>query len=256
MVPQVILICQIPSAAAVLMTPAVLGTGEINPLRMAELVAHEVQVALSTKTKHQQADHLVERQATIDAHGRRRALDGAHACVHLCIHQPESDGLVTNNSLVMRLHIAHTFLLPASVCQRVHNVPHVPRIISRLLEKLDEHVRDCHSQTVVKTKASVIHWQAEGRHATHILANSDGSGHQTVDQVVCQHEVDVALNVCIRTKVLMVATCVALADAVGVVKHRCDTIESESIEAVLFQPPADVGEQEAEDLVLQHVKDL
>mmetsp|Transcript_61777 Transcript_61777/g.147378 ORF Transcript_61777/g.147378 Transcript_61777/m.147378 type:complete len:223 (+) Transcript_61777:4157-4825(+) len=132
-VAQVILVCEIPAAAAVVVTPAILRPREVNPLWVSKLIAHEVQVALTTKAEHQETNHLVQSQATVNAHRGSRALNQAHTCVHLGIHEPESNGLVTDNGLVVRLHVCHALLLPPSVGQGVCDPAHVPGIIGALL---------------------------------------------------------------------------------------------------------------------------
>ena len=54
---------------AMMVAPAVLRSGKVHPLGVAELVAHEVQVALAAQAQDQQADHLVQRQAPVHRHG-------------------------------------------------------------------------------------------------------------------------------------------------------------------------------------------
>mmetsp|Transcript_19026 Transcript_19026/g.32057 ORF Transcript_19026/g.32057 Transcript_19026/m.32057 type:complete len:462 (+) Transcript_19026:287-1672(+) len=255
-VAQQIILRQIPTTSAVMMTPAILRAREVDPLGVPKLVAHEVQIALAAQGQHDQTDHLVQRQAPIHTHGGEGTGEATHARVHLGIHEPKGQGLVTNNGLIVRLGVGNHLLHVASVGQSVHQVPHAPTIVRRLLEILDEHVRDRHCQTIVEAKAAPLHWQTQGGHATHILANCDGGGHHAVNQVVRQHQINVTINVCVGAEVFVEATGVALADAVGMVQHGGDTIKSEAVELVLLKPPLDVGEQEAKHLVLEVVEDL
>mmetsp|Transcript_15557 Transcript_15557/g.33794 ORF Transcript_15557/g.33794 Transcript_15557/m.33794 type:complete len:656 (+) Transcript_15557:2686-4653(+) len=255
-VSEVVGVGQVPSASAMVVAPAVLGAREIDPLRVAELVAHEGQVAFATQGQDDKPDHLVEGQTAVDAEGVIGALDEAHASVHLGIHEPEGQGLVSHNGLIVGLAIGDDLLLVSSIREDVHDVTHVPLVVAHLLQQLDEHVGDGHGQSVVEAKATIGHRSAERGHATDIFADSHSTGHEVVDEVVGQHQVNVALDVRIWTEVLVIATSVAFADAVGVVQHRGDAIEAETIEAVLLQPPSHVGKQEPQDLVLRVVEDL
>mmetsp|Transcript_126990 Transcript_126990/g.301597 ORF Transcript_126990/g.301597 Transcript_126990/m.301597 type:complete len:383 (-) Transcript_126990:128-1276(-) len=256
LVAQQIILCQVPSTSAVLVAPAVLRAREVDPLGVPELVAHEVQVALAAQGEHKKSDHLVQRQATVDAHGRQGAGEGAHAGVHLGIHEPKGQGLVSHNRLIVGLCIGHHLLQVTTIGQRVANVAHVPTLVSDFLQQLDEHVRDGHAQTVVEAETAVLHGQADSGHAAHVLRHRQSARHQRVNEVVGQHEVDVGVNISIWAEVFVVATGVALADTVGVVQHGGNPVEAEAVELILLQPPLDVGEQETQHLVLQVVEDF
>jgi len=60
--------------------------GEVDPLGVPELVAHEAEPAVAAKRDRGRADHLVQRHAARDR--RRRRLQRRHARVHLRAHQP------------------------------------------------------------------------------------------------------------------------------------------------------------------------
>mmetsp|Transcript_62153 Transcript_62153/g.116263 ORF Transcript_62153/g.116263 Transcript_62153/m.116263 type:complete len:202 (+) Transcript_62153:1080-1685(+) len=201
------------------MAPAVLWAWEVHPLRMAELIAHEVEVALASKALHEEPDHLMEGQAPINGHGVVRILEDAHIRVHGSIHKPEGKGLVTHNGLVVRLSIGNDLLHVPSIRQRVANVAHVPTIVTHFLQELDEHVWNGHRQTIVEAKATILNREADRRHAADVLCNGDSAGHYCVDKVVRQHEVNVAVDVCVWPEVLVVSTGVAFANAVRMVEH-------------------------------------
>lgn len=76
------------------------------------------------------------------------------ALTHLLVHQPERQGLVTDQSLVMGFGIGHTSLLVTSVGESVDDVAHVPSVIGALFQQLDPHVRDGHGQSLVETNSS------------------------------------------------------------------------------------------------------
>ena len=60
MVAKGLVVHQMPLATGIFVTPTITLTGEVNPLRMAELIAHKVQVATIDAGSSYQADHLVE----------------------------------------------------------------------------------------------------------------------------------------------------------------------------------------------------
>ena len=60
---------------------------------------YEVEVGLAAERMRQQPDHLVQRQPAIDH--KRRLRHGRHVRVHLLIHQPEGDGFIAHQRLVM-----------------------------------------------------------------------------------------------------------------------------------------------------------
>mmetsp|Transcript_108129 Transcript_108129/g.271993 ORF Transcript_108129/g.271993 Transcript_108129/m.271993 type:complete len:307 (-) Transcript_108129:1111-2031(-) len=217
LVTQEVVLRQVPAPTAMMVTPSILWTREVNPLGVAELVSHEVQVAFASEAQNQEADHLVQSEASVDAQGRLRTREEAHAGVHLCVHQPERQGLVAHNGLVVGFCVGHNFLLPPAVRQSVRDVAHIPAIVTAFLEQLDEHVWDGHGQTVVEAEATFGDWPAERGHSADVFADCDSAREDGVDEVIRQHEVDVAINICVGAKVLMVASSVALADAVRVV---------------------------------------
>ena len=71
--------------------PAVALAREVDPLGVAELVAHEIQIGLPARRDGHQPDHLVQRHAAVDEQIFRRAV---HVEIHLLVHQSERDGLV------------------------------------------------------------------------------------------------------------------------------------------------------------------
>lgn len=59
-VSQITVVRKIPSSSAVMVRPAVALTGEVNPFRMSELVAHESQITLTSETECQESDHFMQ----------------------------------------------------------------------------------------------------------------------------------------------------------------------------------------------------
>mmetsp|Transcript_92966 Transcript_92966/g.165325 ORF Transcript_92966/g.165325 Transcript_92966/m.165325 type:complete len:270 (-) Transcript_92966:1073-1882(-) len=219
LVAKQVVVGQVEAAPAVLVAPAVLFTREVYPFWMTKFVANEIQVGFTSEAQDQESNHLVQCKSAVHSHAVMRILVNTHVCVHGCVHQPEGQCLVSNNGLVMGFSISHHLLFPASVGEGVRDVPHVPAVITHFLQQLDEHVRDRHGQSVVKSKATPVNRKAQRWHAAHILPNCNGTWHQLVDQLICEHQIDVAVDVSISTEVFMVSTSVALSNAVRKVEH-------------------------------------
>lgn len=69
---------------------------EVNPLWMAKLIAHEVEVALASEHSSDQPDHLV--QGDTSARVSYWPIN-RHAVIHVLVHEPEGDGLVPHQRL-------------------------------------------------------------------------------------------------------------------------------------------------------------
>ena len=82
-VTQQIVIHEVPLTSAVVKAEAVAFAREVDPLRVTELVSHEVQVGLSAQALRYQSNHLVKGHTAGDSQRYRCQL--AHACVDLCV---------------------------------------------------------------------------------------------------------------------------------------------------------------------------
>ena len=95
---EVGVIGEVPLAAGVFVGPVVAFAGEVYPLGMAELVADEVEPSFATGDHGEEANHFVKGDAAVD--------DGAfvrlfHLPIHLFVHEPEGEGLVAHEALVV-----------------------------------------------------------------------------------------------------------------------------------------------------------
>lgn len=61
------------------------------------LLTHEVEIALSSKCMSNEANHFMKLYSTINNWSKRGK--HTHICIHLCIHQPECQCLITNEGL-------------------------------------------------------------------------------------------------------------------------------------------------------------
>mmetsp|Transcript_53980 Transcript_53980/g.110172 ORF Transcript_53980/g.110172 Transcript_53980/m.110172 type:complete len:679 (+) Transcript_53980:411-2447(+) len=244
---------KMPLPPGVVVAPVVTEAGEVDPLRVPELVTHEGEVALAAERHGHEADDLVHGDAAV--HDRVRRRQQRHPVVHLLVHQPEGDGLVADKRLVVRLAVAHHLLLVAAVGEGVDDVAHVPLVVRAFLEQLDPHVGCCHRKPVVEAEASLVDGAAERGHARHVLGDRDGAGADGVDEVVGKHEIHACVHVRSKPKVLAVTVDEAVPDAVMLVEDGGHAVEAEAVEAVLLQPPPQVRQQETQHLPRRVVED-
>mmetsp|Transcript_8241 Transcript_8241/g.15658 ORF Transcript_8241/g.15658 Transcript_8241/m.15658 type:complete len:572 (-) Transcript_8241:563-2278(-) len=228
--------------------------GEVDPLGVAELVAHEGEVALPAQGHGEDADHLVQRKPAV--HAVRRLPDGGHLIVHVGVHQPEGQRLGPHQRLVVGLGVGDALFVVPPVLHGEHEVAHVPvMVVDPLLHGLHPLVGDGHLQPVVKPDASLRNWAAQRGHARDVLRHRDDVGIQRVQHVVGQHHVRHAVHVRVHAKVLAVAAREDVLQAVVRVHHGGDAVEPEAVKLVLLHPPAQVGEQEADGFVLAVVEE-
>ena len=252
LVAQEAVVREAPLAAGILEAPAVALAREVDPLRMAELVAHEVEVALAARADGHQADHLVQRDGTVHDHVLARAV---HAGVHFLVRQAEHDGLVAHQRLVVGLRVADDLLLIAAGDQFPVHLADLPVAVLLLLDRLDEEVRQAHGQAVVKADAAVLDGQAHARHGAHVLRDGDGALLVAVNQVAGQHEVGHRVHIGVHGEVLRVAG-EGGAQTVIVIEHAGHAVKAEAVEMILVHPELDVGEQEVQNARAAVVKAL
>ena len=243
---QVLTVHEIPLAAGILVAPAVPLTGEVNPLGMSPLVAHEVEVGAVDERSGHQANHLVQRHAAV--HGAV-VVARHHVPVHLLVDEAEDDGLVTHEGLVVALGIGNGLLVGTAVGQLPENGSGVPILVLTLLDGLDPVVGDAHRHAVVKADAAVLESAGQSGHAAHLLGNGDGMGIDGVDQHVGQREIGDGIGV-LAAIVIIVIAAECLSQAVAVIEHRGHAIEAEAVKLVLLQPELAVGQQEIQHGIL------
>ena len=106
-----------------------------------ELVAHEIQIAVTGSADGGQTDHLVQSDPTI--HDRILRIH-IHGKVHLLIDESEHQGFVTNQRLVVALRVADGPLVRPLVGQLVPHFSRTPLLVPLLLDPLDPMVRHAH----------------------------------------------------------------------------------------------------------------
>ena len=208
---------------------------------MAEFITHKVQVALTAACQGEQADHLVQGDSPVN---HRIVAILVHVGVHVGAGQTEDHGLVAHQCLVVGFHIGDGILTGTA---QAHLAPHlvdIPEFILALYRP-NPHIRQTHTQTVVKADTAVGNGQRHAGHTGHILRNGDGIRVHLTDQLVGKLQIGDGLGVGIEGEVLVVGVEVS-AQAMVVVEHGGDAVKTETVKVVLGHPELQVAEQEME----------
>mmetsp|Transcript_2709 Transcript_2709/g.7403 ORF Transcript_2709/g.7403 Transcript_2709/m.7403 type:complete len:338 (-) Transcript_2709:925-1938(-) len=251
--PQLLVVGEIPTTPGMVIAPPVACAGKIDPFRMTKFVAHESEVTLTSEAVREHADHLVQRDASLNAICGPGLV--AHARVNFSVHQPHCDGLVSDHRLVVRLEIRNSLLVPAAIGHCVAQFAHVPIPVAALFQNFNKLVRDTHRQPVVKSNTSFFNRTTQCRHSRNVL--SDGHHNVGVDgmqHLVRKHHVHARVDIYLVAKVLIVPPAERHVDAVVLVQHRSHPVEAEAVETVLVHPPPQVGQEETQHFPLAVVE--
>ena len=120
---------------------------------MAELVTHEVEISAIDGRSGDEANHLVQGNATVDHIGGVAMLKMP---VHVGIDEAEDDGLVAYECLIVALGIRDGLLGLTTVGHLVEDVSGFPVLVAHLLDILDPVIRYTDSQTVVETHTTIL----------------------------------------------------------------------------------------------------
>ncbi len=129
----------------------------------------------------------------------------------------------------------------------------MPVLVFFLLERLNPVVGNAHCHAVVEADAAVAERKRQTRHAAHLLGDSNCRGLNLVYEYICEGKICEGVGILTAVVVVGIRT-EGLAEAVIIVKHRCDTIEAEAVEVIFLEPVFAVGEQEMEHFILAVVE--
>ena len=242
---EVLTIDELPLTAGILVAPAIAFAREIDPFWMTELIAHEVEITAIDGSEGDETDHLVEGNAAVDV---EILVTDAEVPVHVGIDQSEDDCLVAYKCLIVALYIRDGLLVGTAVGQCPEDVGHVPVFVALLLEGLDPIVRNTHCQAIVEAHTAIFDRTSESWHAAHFLGDGDSVRVNLVDELVGKSEIADCIAILIAVVVVAIAVEV-LSEAVVQIEHGCDSIETEAIELVLFEPVLAVAQEEVEHVV-------
>ena len=245
-----IVVFQRPLATGIMERPLVPLPRKIDPFGMTELVAHEREVAASAGGQGHQADHLVQGDAAI-----YRQVLGAdvHRRVHFLVHQPENNGFIAHERLVVALGIADGLFIGALVGEFVPDLAHAPLLVRFLLDPFDPMVGDAHGHPEAEADASLDEGRGQTGHAAHVLGDGDGPRMDLPDQEVGQGQIDQGVGIHALVEIIVVTVEVA-AQPVVPVEHAGHAVESEAVQVVFRHPVLAVGQEEVPGLVLAVVE--
>ena len=191
-----------PLASCVLITPSVALTREIDPLGMSELIAHEVEVSAIDGRSRDETDHLMQRYTAVGHIGRMAMFEMP---VHVGVHEPEDDGLVPDERLVMALGIGDGLLVLSAVGHLKEDVSGFPVLVLDLLDILDPEIGDTHRQTIVEADTAVLDRRGESGHAGHLFGDGDSVGFDLMDDLVREGEVHECIAIFVAVEIRGIA---------------------------------------------------
>lgn len=252
-IPEQVVVDEVELAAGVVERVAVALAREVKPLRVAELVAFEVEITLTAETVGDEPDELVKGHTTVNH--RRELGQLRHVGVHLSVAEPEHERLVTDERLVVALCVCNRLLHVPAVGEGVDKVTYVPIRVVELLEPLDVQVRNGHGKTIVKSKSAERDRNAQAGHSRNVLGDRDCRWEDPVNHLIRHHQINNRLEINGSTKVLVVTARETGSDTVMSVHHASDTVEPEAVELILLHPEPKVAEQETHNLVVAVVEE-
>jgi hypothetical protein len=101
---QEIVIHKTPLTAAILEAPAIALSWEIDPFRMTEFIAHEIEIRFTAGGDREKADHFMERCGSVNG---EIVTSFIHVGVHGGIRKAEDHGFIPDKRLVVAFHIGN-----------------------------------------------------------------------------------------------------------------------------------------------------
>ena len=165
---------------------------------MAQLVAHDGEVAAAGRRGGGEADDLVEGHGPV---GHRAAHSAVHGVVDRRPHHLEEEGLAADERLVVALDVADGALLHPPVGQLVPDVADVPVFVADIADEVEPAVGDAHRHPVVETGAKILDRRGKTRHAADVLGHGEDVWPKGVDEAVGEVAVDPGVLVDLVAKV-------------------------------------------------------
>lgn len=229
-VAKLFVVNQVPLPAGIFITPSIAFAGEIYPLWVSKLIAHEVEVtAIDGRCRHEPY-HLVKRDAAVY---QVVFVSFPEVPIHVSVYQAEDDGLVSHQRLVMAFAIRDGFLVAAAVFHFPEYAAGLPVLVAHFLDGLYPIIGDVHGHPVVEAITAILEFGGQSRHAAHFLRDGDGVLVHFMYQAVGQCQVTDGIIVLMAIEIVSVVA-ESLAQSVAVVKHGCDTVKTEAIEVELL----------------------
>ena len=236
---------QTPLPPGVFAGPVVAFTGEVDPLRMSELVAHEVEISELSGCRRGKAHHLVERHRPVDD---RIVGIQVHGKIDLMSRHGKEGAFAPHKGLIVTLHIADGPFISAVVGQFVVELKEIPLLIPQI-QHLEPCIGNAHRHAEIESGSPFSQRSGKTGHTAYILSDGDGIGPHFVDHHICQSQIGKSIFIHIAAEILFQRGKSAV-DTVVKVEHTGDAVKAESVYPVLIQIETAVGKKQMEHLRL------
>ena len=176
-----------------------------------------------------------------------------HIPIHIRVYKPEYYCFVAYQCLVVALGVRDCFLFLTAICQFPEYACRMPVFVFSLFDDFYPVVGYVHRHAVIESVSAVFYLRCQSRHAAYFFCYGNGIRAYFVNQLVCQCKVANGIVVFVTVIVVLIAAKV-ISQSVRVIKHRGDTIETESVEVVFLEPKLTIGKQEVYDLTFSIVE--
>ena len=212
---EFLVVNEVPLAACILVAPSIALAGEVNPFGMSELVAHKVEVATVDGCCRDEANHLVESDATMNHEVLVALLE---VPIHVGIYQTEDNGLVAYKCLVVALAVADGLLVGTAVLHLPEYRTRFPILVLQFLDGLYPVVGGIHRHAIVEAISAILILGSQSWHTTHLLGDSDSIGINLMDEQVGKSEIADGIVVLMSVEVVGIST-EGLTESVTVIEH-------------------------------------
>ena len=236
-------VAQRPLTAGVVAGPCVAFAWEVDPFRVAEFVAHEVEVAVASGGEGEEAGDFGEGDAAVGVGVR---VGAGHAVVDGGVEETEEEGFAADDGLVVAFDVGDDLFFRAAGGEFVVEVFDVPVFVFDFGGETGPDVGDTHGEAEVEACAACGAWTDETGHATDVFGDGEGGGVEGMDEIVGEGEVGEGVFVDGGIEVILVGR-EDLAETVVHVEHGGDPVEAEAVEVEFLDPVAGVREEEVED---------
>ena len=178
---KVVIIDKVPLTTGIFMTPTVSFAWEVNPLWMSEFISHEVQITTIDGGGCQKSYHLMKCNTTISHEVFIAFLEMP---IHIGINQPEDNGLVAHQCLIMTLCIRNRFLVSTTIGQFPEHRRWFPVLVLKFLDSFNPIIGDIHRHTIVEPISTIFERCCQTWHTTHLLSNCDGTWMHFMNQLI------------------------------------------------------------------------
>ena len=171
-----------------------------------------------------------------------------HVPVHLLVDQPEDNGLIAHQGLVVRFGIANGLFVGPFGGKFLKNFRNVPGLIGLFFDGFDPVIGSAHGQAVRKTNTSVFYRNSQSGITAHILCYGKGSRSDFLYHFIGQGEVGDGIFILSAIKIEIIRGKIPFQTMI-IIEHAGYPVEPEAIEAKLCKPVVYIGEQKMAYLI-------